>query len=460
MVSKDSLFKKFICLILSVIFLAMSSGCYSQAISSVDTDKVLASPGNTQVEKTGTSLVSPPKESAVPEGYRAVCDAGTTYIAVGTGGRIDRINSVKTATRVPAATNACLNDVISSNGRDVIVGDGGMILSAENSGDFKTVKSGTKKSLFSVAEFQGEFWAAGEDGILLRSADGEHWQPMDSGLKNNIISISANDRMCMAVTREGQILMSTDGVQWALMDYNALYEGYSELCWFRGVCACGEAFVIVGEYQKYPGFPAILSSDTGEVWRERAFDRINDKPIEEFLPLIVNAVAVDWDQLVAGCDGGKLLTVTDCSQCNKLSTLCRQNINDAVSANGYLVLVGDDFWFDVRKNDTFRQYSIKPEQALKDYQNGAYIVDVRTDVEYREIHIKGAIHIPVDNVETELEQKIPDKSCNLIFYCAKGVRAQNALEKALLMGYDKVYNLGGIGDWPYDTEAGVSSGGQ
>jgi hypothetical protein len=22
------------------------------------------------------------------------------------------------------------------------------------------------------------------------------------------------------------------------------------------------------------------------------------------------------------------------------------------------------------------------------------------------------------------------------------------------MGYSKVYNLGGIGDWPYDTEAG------
>ncbi len=460
MAFKDSLLKKLICLILSVIFLAMSSGCYSQAISAVDADKVLASPGNTQAEKTGTSLVSPPKESTVPEGYRALCDAGTTYIAVGTGGRIDRINSDKTAARVPAVTNACLNDVISSNGRDVIVGDGGIILFSKNSDDFKTVKSGTKKSLFSVAEFQGNFWAVGEDGMLLRSNDGERWEPIDSGIKNNIISISANDRMCMALTREGQILMSADGSVWELTDYNVLYEGYSELFWFHSIRACGNAFVIAGEYQKNPGYPAVLSSETGEVWSVYEFRKINGEPGEKSFPLTINTVSVDWDQLVAACGNGSILTISECTECHKLDTLSSRSINDMVSSDGYLVLVGDGFWLDIRKSDAFRQYNVKAGQALKDYQNGAYIVDVRTDEEYIERHIKGAIHIPVDNIEIELEQRIPDKSRKLIFYCAKGVRAQTALEKALLMGYEKAYNLGGIGDWPYDTEAGVSSGGQ
>jgi hypothetical protein len=40
------------------------------------------------------------------------------------------------------------------------------------------------------------------------------------------------------------------------------------------------------------------------------------------------------------------------------------------------------------------------------------------------------------------------------------VKSQKALEKALLMGYEKVYNLGSIDDWPYDTETGGISNGR
>jgi Rhodanese-related sulfurtransferase len=412
----------------------MNSGCISQAISKQPT--------------------------APPAGYRSVCYDGSSYIAVGTGGRIDQLKSDKTVTKLSGATTACLNSVSSSNDMDVIVGDKGVILFSKNGGNFKPAKSGIKKTLNCVTAFQGTFWAGGADGSLLRSSDGEHWEQVNSGIKNSILSISANDKMCMAVTREGQILMSADGSKWNITDYNVLYKGYSELFWFKSIRACGNAFVIVGEYQNQPGKPAVLTSDTGEVWQETIFNKINDKPGPESFPLTVNAVTVDWDQLVAACSGGKLLTVTECSECNKLDDLGSQNINDLASANGFLVLVGDNFWFDVRKSDAFRQYAIRAEQALKDYNKGAYIVDVRTDEEYSQKHIKGALHIPVDNVEAQLEKEIPDKTSEVIFYCAKGVRAQKALEKALLLGYQRVYNLGGIGDWPYATEAGISTGKQ
>lgn len=434
---KDLLSKRLSCFILAVLVLTINSGCSSsQAMSAADTNKTQQ------------------------QGYRAVYAEGDTYIAVGTGGRIDRIKPDKTVTRLPSGTKVCFNDVISANDTDVAVGDGGVILFSKNNGNFKPAKSGTKKSLSGVTAFQGTFWATGAGGVLLCSSDGVHWKLKDSGIKNNILSIAANDKMCMAVTREGQILTSTDGAIWNVTDYNKLYEGYSELFWFQAVRACGNSFVIVGKHQKDPGTPAVLSSETGEVWREYAFTEINGKPGEEFFPLTVNAVVVDWDQLVTACNGGKLLTVTECSECNKLDILGDQNINDLAAANGLLALVGNEFWFDVRKSDAFRQYGIRAEQALTDYNNGAYIVDVRTDAEYVQAHIKGSVHIPVDNVETELEKQIPDKSSEIIFYCAKGVRAQKALEKALLMGYKKVYNLGGIKDWPYVTEAGISSGEQ
>ena len=45
---------------------------------------------------------------------------------------------------------------------------------------------------------------------------------------------------------------------------------------------------------------------------------------------------------------------------------------------------------------------------------------------------------------------MPEPGTELIFYCKAGVRAQTALEKAMELGYSRVYNLGGLGDWPYE----------
>ena len=449
--------QKLVYLIFAVLLMSMTLSCSMLNFS--DTGKIL-SVGNHQAAEPGTSLTSPSKQlSAVPEGYRAVCSDGDTYIAVGSDGRIDRIRPDKTVTRIPAAA-ACLNDVISINGTAVAAGDDGVILCAKDGGDFKEVNSGTTESLYSLALFHEIFLAAGADGTLLCSPDGEHWTSMKSGTENNILSIAANEQMCMAVTRESEILISTDGETWNIMDYNTFYKGCSEPCLFRSVRACSDAFFIAGEYLNFPGTPAILSTDTGEIWSEHVLNEINDKPAEEFYPLIINAVALDWDQLVAICNDGMLLTVTECIVCNKLDVLCDKNINDLASGNGFLILVGDDFWFDICKSDAFRQFHIAAAQALKDYNNGAYIVDVRTDNEYAQQHIKGCVHIPLDELEAKLEQEIPDKTREIIFYCQKGVRAQQALEKALLMGYEKVYNLGGIGDWPFETETGSVSGGE
>ena len=405
--------------------------------------------------ETGTSVsTSPNQQPAVSRGYRAVCYDGDSYIAVGTNGRIDRIKPDKTVYGLPAVTNVCLNSVVSLNGIDVVVGDDGVVLFAKDGSNFKPAKSSTTKSLYSVTIFRDTFLAAGADGTLICSSDGEQWTSMNSGIKNDILSISANERMCMAVTIENQILMSVDGQKWDVLDYNAYYDGYAEPCRFQSVRAFGYMFYIAGEYLNHLGTPAILSSDTGEIWMEHGLIRINDKPVEEYYPILPNALAIDTDQLVVACNDGKLLTVTGCITCNKLDVVGDKNINDLISANGFLAMVGDDFWFDILQSGNFRQYNISAEQTLKDFNDGAYIVDVRTDDEYSQLHIKGSIHIPLDQLEAELEKEIPDKSSEIIFYCGMGGRAQEALEKALLMGYERVYNLGGIGDWPYETEIG------
>jgi len=390
------------------------------------------------------------KASAVPEGYRSVCFDGTAFVAVGTGGRIDRIAPDKTVAALLSATDACLNGVVSVNGIDVAVGERGVILVAKTGGNFRAANSGTDSTLYGVTLFRNAFWAAGAGGVLLHSPDGEHWTLLQTKTKNDIRSISANNRMCMAVTGEGQILTSTDGENWNILDYNKVYKGYAEPYRFHSVRACGDVFFLAGEYQKDPGIPVVLSSDTGEVWAAHPMTKVNGEPLDDFLPLTVNAVGLDWDQIVAVCNGGKLLVLTECSVCNKLTGLTDRNINDLAFAEGQVAAVGDGFWFDILKNETFRQYKIPPEQAREDFRNGACVVDVRTAEEYEASHIPGCVHIPVDRIGNALEAAIPDKSREIIFYCAGGVRAQKALEEALRMGYKKVYNLGGISDWLYE----------
>ncbi|HCC07177.1 MAG TPA: rhodanese-like domain-containing protein [Clostridiales bacterium] len=100
--------------------------------------------------------------------------------------------------------------------------------------------------------------------------------------------------------------------------------------------------------------------------------------------------------------------------------------------------------------------SIKPEEAKKNLKNDSNIIllDVRTKEEYIVSHIPGSILIPVDNIKVEVEAKIRDKEDIVYVYCRSGNRSQTAATELVKMGYANVYDLGGIQDWPYETESG------
>ena len=79
------------------------------------------------------------------------------------------------------------------------------------------------------------------------------------------------------------------------------------------------------------------------------------------------------------------------------------------------------------------------------------LVDVRTPEEYRTGHKEGALNIPVDEVEQRAAQLLPDKNAVILVYCRSGVRSRQASEKLIKLGYKKVFDMGGIKDWPYDV---------
>ena len=100
--------------------------------------------------------------------------------------------------------------------------------------------------------------------------------------------------------------------------------------------------------------------------------------------------------------------------------------------------------------------NIKPEEAKKrlESEKGIILLDVRTQAEYVEQHIPNSLLIPVEEIEKEALTKLKDKNTIIFVYCRSGRRSAIASQVLVKMGYTRVYNLGGIIDWPYETESG------
>ncbi|PKM88590.1 MAG: rhodanese-like domain-containing protein [Firmicutes bacterium HGW-Firmicutes-12] len=94
---------------------------------------------------------------------------------------------------------------------------------------------------------------------------------------------------------------------------------------------------------------------------------------------------------------------------------------------------------------------ISPLEAKQrlERDNGIILLDVRTKKEYLDEHILKSTLIPLDVLTKEASKKLPDKNAPIFVYCQSGSRSVRAIRILLKMGYKNVYNLGGIGRWPY-----------
>ena len=89
----------------------------------------------------------------------------------------------------------------------------------------------------------------------------------------------------------------------------------------------------------------------------------------------------------------------------------------------------------------FRVDSDEAAQILERDKDGAVMVDVRRDDEWVAGHVKGAIHIPVDDLLGRIDE-LP-KGKKFLFICAAGVRSGLACELAASVGLppDDLYNV-------------------
>ena len=98
-----------------------------------------------------------------------------------------------------------------------------------------------------------------------------------------------------------------------------------------------------------------------------------------------------------------------------------------------------------------REVSVQEAHALA--LAGATLVDVREADEWSQGHAPCSIFIPRGFLELRIEEKVPDKSAEVLLYCAGGTRSALAAQSLGELGYTKVASVaGGFGKW---KEAGL-----
>jgi len=94
----------------------------------------------------------------------------------------------------------------------------------------------------------------------------------------------------------------------------------------------------------------------------------------------------------------------------------------------------------------------KQAKEIMDSQEGCIILDTRTQEEYDEGHIPGAILIPYDEILEKAEGVLTDKDKLILVYCRSGRRSKLAAEDLVKLGYTNIKEFGGIIDWEYEVE--------
>ena len=99
----------------------------------------------------------------------------------------------------------------------------------------------------------------------------------------------------------------------------------------------------------------------------------------------------------------------------------------------------------------YEQITPAEAKALIDSEEGYIILDVRTEDEFAEGHIEGAILIPDHEIGEKAENVLTNKDQLILVYCRSGRRSKNAASELATLGYTNIKEFGGILDWEYGT---------
>ena len=90
--------------------------------------------------------------------------------------------------------------------------------------------------------------------------------------------------------------------------------------------------------------------------------------------------------------------------------------------------------------------TISMEEAYQKYEAGAFVLDVRTQEEWDEYHAPNTTHIPLDELESRLNELPKDEE--IVVICRSGNRSDDGRDILLQNGFSAVTSVdGGLNEW-------------
>ncbi len=101
---------------------------------------------------------------------------------------------------------------------------------------------------------------------------------------------------------------------------------------------------------------------------------------------------------------------------------------------------------------SYMSITAKEAKEIMETETDHIVLDVRTQEEFDEGHIPGAVLIPDYEIAERAEKELTDKDALILVYCRSGRRSKNAAQILAELGYTNVKEFGGIIDWEYEIE--------
>lgn len=109
----------------------------------------------------------------------------------------------------------------------------------------------------------------------------------------------------------------------------------------------------------------------------------------------------------------------------------------------------EDYHYTTTDND-FNITASEAKELIEQHKDDLdfMIIDVRSEGEYEDGHIPGAINLLYTNSNFTDTMQQYGKDTTYLFYCLSGGRSMSAIEKLIPLGFEKMYNVsGGIIEW-------------
>lgn len=104
-------------------------------------------------------------------------------------------------------------------------------------------------------------------------------------------------------------------------------------------------------------------------------------------------------------------------------------------------------------SSSYQKITAKEARELLLSDSSVILLDVRTEAENKELRIPGSLLIPLDTLSTKAQTLLSNKQAKIVIYCRSGNRSKQAADILIDLGYTNVFDMGGIIDWPYETES-------